>query len=298
MTYSRHTLASDSLLVLSQQRFFKSPPRPPRLCHTSGTQVRVAKDFDDRKIWLALSAESPQTSFGGIAAPSFVNGYNPGVSPRNTTTNYSTEFAPDIIGKAAFDPGWGHYEAFGITRFFHDYVLTSTTNNNAVGYGGGAAAILPVIPEKLDVQGNLMVGEGIGRYGSVQLPDFGFTPTGAIRVLPEYMALVGAVGHPTPAWDTYVYGGFEGVERAHYATKTPTGIGYGDLDLTTGQEQTSDVWQVTAGVWDRIYQGPFGKVQLGLQYSLTRRNAFSNSENVAQHAYENILMTSFRFYPM
>jgi hypothetical protein len=265
---------------------------------TRNPQIRIAKDFDDRKLWLALSAESPQVNFGGITEPSFVNGYNPGVSPLTTTANYSSDFAPDVIGKATFDPGWGHYEAFGIARFFHDYVLTSTTNNTVAGYGGGAGVILPAIPEKLEVQANFMAGEGIGRYGSVQLPDFAFTPTGGIKPLPEYTALVGAVGHPSKAWDTYIYGGFEGVERANYATKTPTSIGYGDLDLLTGQEQTSDVWQITAGVWDRIYQGPFGKVQWGLQYSLTRRNAFSNSEDIAQHAYESTFMTSFRFYPM
>jgi hypothetical protein len=31
---------------------------------------------------------------------------------------------PDIIEKAAFDPGWGHYEIFGVQRFFTDNTLT------------------------------------------------------------------------------------------------------------------------------------------------------------------------------
>jgi hypothetical protein len=170
---------------------------------------------------------------------------------------------------------------------------------------GGAAVIVPVCPEKLDLQGNFMAGQGIGRYGSTQLPDLAFTPTGYLKLLTGYSAMVGAVGHPTPAWDTYLYAGYEGVDRENYklaGTLTPaynyTDIGYGDEGLTVGQQQTSNVWQLTGGVWDRIYQGAFGKVQLGFQYSLTSREAFSSTAGSGQHAYENIFMTSFRYYPL
>ena len=77
-----------------------------------------------------------------------------------------------------------------------------------------------------------------------------------------------------------------------------TSIGYGDFNLPIGEQQTSQVWQITAGVWDRIYEGNFGKVQIGAQYSFTNRDAFTNSLGFAQHANENIFMTSFRFYPL
>lgn len=275
---------------------------------TRNPQIRVVKDFDDQKIWLGLSLESPQAILSGITAPAFVSATNAGGSLFSSTNSYTSDFAPDVIGKVAFDPGWGHYEAFGISRFFHDYILPSAPkgdqsigNNDAIGFGGGAAAILPVIPQKLDLQANFMAGEGIGRYGSAQLPDFAFTPTGQVKALTGYSAMVGAVEHPTPTWDVYLYGGYEGVLRQNYTSataSTATSIGYGDLDLYTGQEQTSNVWQITGGIWKRIYQGPWGKVQLGLQESVTRRDAFGNSLGVAQHAYENIIMTSFRFYPL
>ena len=275
---------------------------------TRNPQIRVVKDFDDRKIWVGLSLESPQSILSGITPPSFVNATNSGGSLFSSTNSYTSDWAPDIIGKVAFDPGWGHYEAFGISRFFHDYVLTTAPkgdlaqgNNNAIGFGGGAAAILPVCPDKLDIQANFMAGQGIGRYGSVQLPDFAFTPTGQIKTLTGYSALVGAVEHPTPSWDVYVYGGYEGVLRQNYSeatATTATSIGYGDLDLYTGQEQTSNVWQVTGGIWKRIYQGSWGKVQIGLQDSVTRRDAFGNNAGITQRAYENIIMTSFRFYPL
>jgi hypothetical protein len=277
---------------------------------TRNPQLRVVKDFDDRKIWLGLSVESPQAIFGGITAPAFVNATNPAGSGGlfNSANSYTTDIAPDVIAKAAFDPGYGHYEAFGITRFFHDFVLAAGApkgatlgDHNAVGFGGGAAAILPVVPEKLDFQANFMAGQGIGRYGSCQLPDFAFTPTGDIKVLTEYTAMVGAVGHPTPTWDLYLYGGYEGVERANYANTTAANainIGYGDFALYTGQEQTSNVWQIQAGFWKRLFQGPWGKVQIGLSDSVTRREAFGNNAGIAQRAYENIIMTSFRYYPM
>ena len=275
---------------------------------TRNPQIRIVKDFDDQKIWAGLSVESPQAILSGISAPSFVNATNAGGSLFSSTNNYTSDIAPDIIGKIAFDPCWGHYEAFGIGRFFHDYVLPSAPktatygNNYANGYGAGAGVILPIVREKLDLQGNFMAGEGIGRYGSAQLPDFAFAPTGKIKALTGYSAMGGIVEHPTPTWDVYFYGGYEGVLRQNYTSSTTsataTSIGYGDLDLYTGQEQTSNVWQVTAGFWKRIYQGGWGKVQVGLQDSVTSRTAFGNSVGIAQHAYENIFMTSFRYYPL
>ena len=191
---------------------------------TRNPQLRLAKDFDDQKIWLAISAESPQAVLTGIGTPpAFINASNAGGSLFDKNNNYTSDFAPDIIAKAAFDPGYGHYEMFGITRFFHDYVLAAGApkdaalgNNDNVGFAGGAGVILPVMP-KLDLQGNFMAGQGIGRYGSVQLPDLAFTTTGEVKPLTGYSALVGAVAHPCPSWDTYIYAGYEGVNRANYA---------------------------------------------------------------------------------
>ena len=51
-----------------------------------------------------------------------VNSSNPGGSGFSSGTNYSDDVAPDIIGKVAWDPGYGHYEAYGLMRFLHDRV--------------------------------------------------------------------------------------------------------------------------------------------------------------------------------
>ncbi len=275
---------------------------------TRNPQLRVVEDFFDKRVWLGVSVESPQAVLSGIGTPpAFINGFNAGGSLFSSTNNYTSDFAPDIIAKAAFDPGWGHYEVFGITRFFHDYVLAHGApvgahlgNNDATSFAGGAAAIVPICPEKLEFQANFMGGQGIGRYGSCQLPDFAFKANGDLSMLTGYTGLVGLVGHPTPTWDAYLYGGYEGVLRADNTTTVANApsIGYGDFNLITGQEQTSNVWQFTAGFWKRIYQGPFGKVQVGLSDSVTRRTAFGNDAGVTQRATENIIMTSFRFYPM
>jgi len=78
--------------------------------------------------------------------------------------------------KAALDPGWGHYEVFGVQRFFTDstfcsstlptgYVLNTIDRRTSYGTGVGGSVLLPVIPRYVDVQGSIMYGTGIGRYG-------------------------------------------------------------------------------------------------------------------------------------
>ncbi len=161
---------------------------------TRNPQVRVVKELDDQKVWLGVSAESPQANLGGITVPGNVNFTNPGLSPFNSTTQYSTDFLPDFIVKAAFDPGWGHYEVFGVERTFHDLTVPAFHNNYTSATAGGAAAILPIIDKKLSVQANVMAGQAVGRYGSVQLPDLDFQANGSMKALKGYTALVGIVG--------------------------------------------------------------------------------------------------------
>jgi hypothetical protein len=44
------------------------------------------------------------------------------VTTCTNTANYSFNAMPDIIAKAAFEPGFGHYEVFGIFSRFRDRV--------------------------------------------------------------------------------------------------------------------------------------------------------------------------------
>ena len=117
-----------------------------------------------------------------------VNFSNAGTGGFLNGVNVSTDQAPDIIVKAALDPGWGHYEVFGIQRFFTDStfcansiptgcVLNTVDNKTTYATGVGGSVLLPVIPKYLDLQASFMYGRGIGRYGSGQLPDATIAPT-------------------------------------------------------------------------------------------------------------------------
>ena len=74
------------------------------------------------------------------------------------------------------DPGWGHYEALGLQRWFADQVglLPGAPNPAAAvpnswsqkvtfGWGVGGNVLLPVIPKWVDLQGSVLYGQGIGR---------------------------------------------------------------------------------------------------------------------------------------
>src|SRR5712671_249122 len=101
---------------------------------TRNWQIRLVKDFGPM-FAIGLSLENPAeqvyASTGAIANGGSLNGLivnwaNAGNSFLGSgafANNFNTETAPDIIGKVAFDPGWGHYEAFGIVRFFTDSVF-------------------------------------------------------------------------------------------------------------------------------------------------------------------------------
>ncbi|MGD0548563.1 MAG: hypothetical protein ABR991_12140 [Terracidiphilus sp.] len=55
---------------------------------------------------------------------------NPATIQANTNiANLSFNQAPDIIVKAAFDPGWGHYEILGIAGFAHETVYPGVDQN-------------------------------------------------------------------------------------------------------------------------------------------------------------------------
>ena len=108
----------------------------------------------------------------------------------NSTVNYSTDIAPDVILKMAIDPGFGHYEVFSLTRFLHDRapsapgVLSSEGNHTTVAESVGGGLILPIWRRWLDLHANALIGHGNGRYGSAQLGDSTYNTTdGSIAAL-------------------------------------------------------------------------------------------------------------------
>jgi hypothetical protein len=293
---------------------------------TRQPQLRVVKNFDDQ-VWLGLSVENPQTTFGGTvpSVPGLYynsgNGFNGGTGSGgaefNPGTTLSLNHAPDIVGKVAVEPGifdkTVHLEAFGIYRDFYDRYgtnpsLSDVATHDVSGGGFGGAALIKLFPGVFDIQADGMIGNGIGRYGSGQLPDVTFKPTGEIAPLAENMEMVGGTWHSTPDLDFYFFAGHEHDDaKAYYSGTTPYGYG-NPLYVNTGcfslaaaltskcVGNTEEIDQLTAGLWDNPYTGDFGKIRVGLQYSYTERRAFDGVGGKPTTD-ENMFFTSFRYYP-
>jgi TolA-binding protein len=282
-------------------------------------QLRVAKTLDGGLFTIAGSLENPQTNYytgpNGLAPSSVgtISVNSPGGSGFASTNNYSADVAPDIIGKIAFDPSFGHFEAYGVARFMRDRVSQtgSGSNSTVTGGGGGAGAVVHLIPKYLDIQGSFLAGDGIGRYGSAQLPDAVVGADGHPEVLPEVEALVGVIGHPDPAIDLYGYIGTEQISARYFAADvkgTPTGFGYGsplyanagcDIELGTSSDcvgNTSGITQGTLGTWWKFVHGPYGTMQVGAQYSYTHRTIFQGVGPTPKTD-DNMVFLSFRYYP-
>lgn len=224
---------------------------------------RVVTDFGG-KFALGVAIEGPQATIGGRGFSSVATS-NAGVTTTtggNTildapgaggglfnfadTTGYSINKAPDIIVKAAADPGWGHYEVFGIFSDFRNRIYpcgvvgTTTTdtvpgttnlpcpidgslspsavgafNETRTGGGIGANFRLPIVPKKLEFAFQGLAGDGVGRYGSAQIPDLTFRPNGTEALIRTAHGLSGLELH-TNKWDAYVYAGAEYGARAAY----------------------------------------------------------------------------------
>jgi hypothetical protein len=270
---------------------------------TRNPQARIVEKFSDA-VSAGVSFESPQAVFppSPFAAPAGVNVNNPGDSAGllNATTTYSNDIMPDVIAKVAFEPGWGHYELKGLARMFTN--RTAGTTHDVWGYGGGFAAIMPVIPKLLDLQLSGLVGAGIGRYSSSQLPDVALSGSNTLVAIPEGQLLAGLVGHPWVGTDVYLYGGWEHADRAGaastagYGSPTLVNTGCNIEGSTVCAAETKNMWQATSGAWHDLYKGSFGRATVGLQASYTVRQAFS-SVGGGPRTDEVTVMTSFRYYP-
>ncbi len=205
--------------------------------------VRLTKSFGD-KFAVAVAAEAPQatlTSHGN--GGNYLLGENGASNSYNTTATYSFNPSPDLIAKVAFDPGFGHYEAFGIYDRFRDRVFpcgevaaTATCGGQAVGatsavgafnaskYGGGAGASARWDFAKRVTFGlKGFGGSGVGRYGPGGLPDASVYADGRVHLVRNLLGLSTLELH-VKKLDVYFYGGTE------YASRT------GDFDPISGKQ--------------------------------------------------------------
>jgi hypothetical protein len=278
---------------------------------------RVSKNFNNR-LWLAASLENPQTIFAASGnAANFAFG-SAGVTGGlyDNQSIYSFNSMPDVIVKAAFEPGFGHYEVFGILSRFRDRVypcvefesnpsLCGTAasaigayndSKNGGGLGGNARFTLA---KHVDFGLHALFGNGVGRYGASGLPDSTVNPDGTLAPLRSYQGLATLEWH-SPRLDVYLNGGEEYVGHRYqvdpisgntvgygapsfvnsgcYTETVPSsGTGYGFGAVGKCSGNTQSTVEGTFGFWIKLHSGPKGRLQIGPQYSYVSRNAWAGA---------------------
>jgi len=343
---------------------------------------RVTKNVGN-KAWLGVSVENSETLLTVSGAPGFSQSPCPSgstivsapVTPTNPTgtavscpssfnfliggvgnlgglynnqANYSSNVSPDFVAKLAFQPGFGHYEIYGVASSFRGRIYPNASllttgasnaaaavgafNNTIWGGGVGANARWLALQKKLELGIHYLGGNGVGRYGTSTLPDATVYSNGSEHLLRSYQGL-GSIELHLPKWDYYFYGGVEYAGKNSDApinskgVPVPTGYGsplfnntgcgketlpnlnngFGPGSLGSCVGNTRLVAQGTAGFWYKPYNGPKGRLQMGLQYSYLSRTAWvgygvppfkglPGSSTLEPTAINNMWFTSFRYY--
>lgn len=277
---------------------------------------RLSKDIG-KKFFMGFAAENAETlNPGGQNLPTnllLTTVGNTGGLYDNQA-NYSYNLSPDLIAKIAIEPGWGHWELFGIARSFRDriYPTGGTPFNSTVwGGGGGAGFRGPLFNKKVSLGLKGLYGEGVGRYGSSTIADITLRPNATISPLHGFSAISTLEINPNSRLNLYFnYGGdYIGRDYACVDSKgnleacTTAGakeIGYGTytVDMSGCNTEnassaanasgnpgtpskcganTKDVQEFSAGWWYNIYAGPKGRLRQGFQYALFERNLWSGT---------------------
>ncbi len=226
--------------------------------------LRVAKNFDN-KLWLAVSVEDSQATLSThnngdnfLVGSAGASGglYNAGASASASGTaanlaNYSFNPSPDIVAKAVFEPGFGHYEVFGVYSRFRDRIFPCAENFASVacgslaaasavqaynssknGGGVGANARWSVADKHVDFGLHFFGGDGVGRYGTGGLADASIKANGTFNLIHSYQGL-GTIEWHSPKVDVYLNGGAEYASRAwDYDPISGKYVGYGSPNFS------------------------------------------------------------------
>ncbi len=210
-----------------------------RVTKAFGPKVAVAFAIENAQATLSTHGNDDNFLLGNLGAS---NSYN-------TTSTYSFNPSPDIVAKVAFDPGFGHYEIFGLVDRFRDRVfpcaeVTATTTTcgtstppvaspfgayNAAKSGGGigANARWTFANKHLVFGVHGFGGSGMGRYGAAQLPDVAVNGDGTLHLVKDLQGLATLEYHGKKL-DLYTYGGTEYAARtASFDPISGKVVGYG-----------------------------------------------------------------------
>jgi hypothetical protein len=225
--------------------------------------VRLTKSFGN-KVAVAFAVENAQAT---VTSSGNTNDYllvQPGTNnTNNSTSTYAFNPSPDLIAKVAFDPGFGHYEIFGLADRFQDRVFPCE-NFISAGTPTVVTAALPACPALTDggtaagaynasrngggfganarwtffdkhivfgVHG--FGGSGVGRYGASQLPDVSINADGTVHLIKDLQGLATLEWHGKKL-DVFSYVGSEYAARTYsydriqsLTSTTPVFVGYG-----------------------------------------------------------------------
>jgi hypothetical protein len=239
--------------------------------------IRLTKDFN-HKFAAAVAVENPQgtlTTHGNtdnflLGSAGATNSYNDALTACATNSftatgatsptfyvtctpaaTYTFNPSPDIIAKLAFDPGFGHYEVFGLWDRFRDRVFpcanfvigttgpcpidASVTGPSAHGAfnssdnGGafGANARWNFDHQHIVFGLHFFGGRGVGRYGAAQLSDLAVHANGTPDPIKNGQGLATLEWHGKKL-DVYLYSGAEYDGRTDdFDVATNTYVGYG-----------------------------------------------------------------------
>ena len=124
---------------------------------------------------------------------------------------------------------------------------------------------------------------------------------------------MGLIGHPWEGLDVYVYAGQEevaanffnigttlfglgnpGFSNATCFVTTPFSFSGGTpTDCIANNKRLSEI---TAGFWQNVYKGDYGRVTFGAQYEYIKRKSFVGIGGDVSTD-NNVVMTSVRYYP-
>src|SRR5712691_2716846 len=211
--------------------------------------VRLSKSFNN-KAWLAVSMENSQATVTthGNAANFLLGSLGAGGSLyNNVNANYSFNPSPDVIAKLVFEPGFGHYEVFGIYSRFRDRIFpcqenfasascgalaaasaAGAFNSSRNGGGFGAHARWSFYNKHIDFGLHGLAGNGIGRYAASGLPDSSIHANGTLDLIRTYQGLATLEWHG-PKLDVYFNAGADYAGRAwdYDALQAKPYVGYG-----------------------------------------------------------------------
>jgi hypothetical protein len=228
------------------------------------------------------------------------------ITANTNISNYSFNEAPDVLVKAAFDPGFGHYEVFGIASFAHEqvypnvtidrlkfggqtdivnganigglYAAANTTGayTNSIVLGGvGGSMRLPIIKDKLTFGAKGLFGPGVGRYGNSTLADVTSDANGNLAPIHNVSGLFTLEATPTPRLVIYANYGGDYAGRADFGSTSASTLG-----APTAKLGTAGTWGGTWGtVSNGVISGATGSQPVGYGSRLTSNSSCNTTTN-------------------